>query len=163
MVDDDPDTGDFFWTGVTGGEWEARPTQYHVVFFDTKEKGVSRAWVPDRRLERMRGKKEQKGVGSERLVEAVEMARQAGREELETRRRRYCLANRFKGPWGPVWPGWGEEEEDDRMEAGEEERRNVDLDLETEEEICRQILEHSPLNHPSRAAPLGGHIDIVGV
>ena len=52
MVDDDPDVGQFFWTGVRGGEWEARPHQYHVIFFDAKEKGVSRAWVSDRRMER---------------------------------------------------------------------------------------------------------------
>ena len=27
MVDDDPETGDFFWTGVKGEEWELKPSQ----------------------------------------------------------------------------------------------------------------------------------------
>ena len=52
MVDDDPDTGEFFWTEVRGGEWVPMPSSYHVVFFDSKDKAVSRAWVADRKVER---------------------------------------------------------------------------------------------------------------
>ena len=58
---------------------------------------MSRAWVLDRRLERMVEGEEEK-FKSKRLCQAMEMARQAGREDLETRRRNYCLAARFKGP-----------------------------------------------------------------
>ena len=71
---------------------------YHVIFFDAKEKGVSRAWVSDRRMERFVVMEKMKGTWSGRLTEAVEMARQAGREDLETRRKKFCLAVRFKGP-----------------------------------------------------------------
>lgn len=120
MVDDDPDTGDFFWTGVKGGEWEDKLSQYHVVFFD--EKVVSRAWVLDRRVERM-VEGQEKRSSNKRLCQAMEVARKAGREDLETRRRKYCLAARFDGPWGDVWPGWGEEESED--EQIEEESQDV--------------------------------------
>ena len=40
-------------TGVRGGECEDSPILDHVIFFDGKEKGVRRAWVLDRRLERL--------------------------------------------------------------------------------------------------------------
>ena len=43
----------FFGTGVRGVGCEDRPCLYHVIFFAGKEKGVRRAWVLDRRLERM--------------------------------------------------------------------------------------------------------------
>ena len=53
MQDDDPDTKDFFLTRVRYGQWEDRPCQYHVIFFDGKVDFVSRAWWLDMRLERM--------------------------------------------------------------------------------------------------------------
>jgi len=130
MVDDDPETGEFFWTGLRGGEWELKPTYYHVVFFDAKDKSVSRAWVPDRRMERMVVGDKMKGQWNARLAGAIEMAKQAGREDLDTRRKKYCLATRFRGPWGSVWPDFGKEEES-----------NEDSDLENEEELCREIIE----------------------
>ena len=37
-VDDYLDTGDYFWSGVRGGELKF---QYHVIFFDGKGKGWS--------------------------------------------------------------------------------------------------------------------------
>ena len=108
MVDDDPDTGSFFWTGVDeNGEWELRPSHYHVVFFD--QRGVSRAWVLDGKLTCFTGlsaslTKEMKNNG--RLMKAVHLAEEAMKEDLMQRRRNYCLAARYKGVWGPSWPGW---------------------------------------------------------
>jgi len=136
MVDDDPDTGEFFWTEVRGGEWVPKPSSYHVVFFDSKDKAVSRAWVADRKVERFVLGDKVKGPRSDRLVAAIEMARQAGREDLDTRRRKYCLATRFKGPWGPVWPFFGKES--DNMDESDS---DVGSDSETEEELCREVLE----------------------
>ena len=40
------------------------------------------------------------------LQQAVAMADLAAGESLLQRRAKYCLATRFPGPWGPVWPGW---------------------------------------------------------
>ena len=61
------------------GEWEDRPTQYHVIFFGGKEKGISRAWVVDKRLESLlKGEKS----SSKRLCQAIENGDgQAGRKE----------------------------------------------------------------------------------
>ena len=97
---------------------------------------MSRAWVLDRRLERMVEGEEEKSK-SKRLCQAMEMARQAGREDLETRRRNYCLAARFEGPWGDVWPGWGEEEEEG--EESEDDREDV-----MEENICIERRKSKP-------------------
>ena len=111
MVDDDPDIGSFFWTGVDeNGEWELRPSHYHVVFFD--QRGVSRAWVLDGKLTCFTGlsaslTKEMKNNG--RLMKAVHLAEEAMKEDLMQRRRNYCLAARYKGVWGPAWPGCDEE------------------------------------------------------
>ena len=41
------------WTGVREGEYEDSPILDNVLFFDGKEKGVRRAWVLDRRMERL--------------------------------------------------------------------------------------------------------------
>ena len=112
MVDDDPDTGSFFWTGVNeDGEWELRPSHYHVVFFD--QRAVSRAWVLDGKLTSFSGlatslTKDTKN--NARLMRAVQLAEDALKEDLVTRRARHCLAARFKGPWGPVWPDWREQQ-----------------------------------------------------
>ena len=108
MVDDDPDTGDFFWTEVAAGEWEARPTHYHVVFFD--QKAVSRAWVADGRLVTFPGGLELRGAdrSNARLRRAVAAAEEAAGMDLLLRRSKFCLARRLAGPWGPAWPGWGE-------------------------------------------------------
>ena len=108
MVDDDPDVGEFFWTEVAAGEWEARPTHYHVVFFD--QKAVSRAWVADGRLTTFPGGLELRGPdrSNARLRRAVAAAEEAAGMELLQRRSKYCLARRLAGPWGPAWPGWGE-------------------------------------------------------
>merc|ERR1719430_2708266 len=48
MVDDDPDTEDFYWTDDLEDHFSVMliPSWYHVVFFETsKEKKVERAWV----------------------------------------------------------------------------------------------------------------------
>ena len=52
MVDDDPDTGEFFWTERLG--WQEKPSQYHVTFFDEK---VVRKWVACSRLSKFDQKK----------------------------------------------------------------------------------------------------------
>ena len=49
-VDDYLDTGDYFWSGVRGGELKC---QYHVIVFDGKVEIGSRAWWLNMRLERM--------------------------------------------------------------------------------------------------------------
>ena len=111
MVDDDPDTGSFFWTGVKeDGEWELRPSHYHVVFFD--QRAVSRAWVLDGKMTSFSGPAaSMKDAGNNaRLMKAVQLAEDALKEDLVTRRLRHCLAARFKGPWGPVWPDWMEQQ-----------------------------------------------------
>ena len=95
-----------------GGERDTRPSQYHVVFFDFMEKVVTWAWVSDKRMERLVFTDKKKRAWNERLPGAMKMARQAGIEDLEARRRKFFLAVRFKGPWGPVWQGWGREEDD---------------------------------------------------
>ena len=51
--------------------------------------------------------KEMKNNG--RLMKAVHLAEEAMKEDLMQRRRNYCLAARFKGVWGPAWPGCDEE------------------------------------------------------
>ena len=119
MVDDDPDTGSFFWTGVKDdGEWELRPSHYHVVFFD--QKAVSRAWVLDGKMTSFSGLAAslKDTRNNARLVKAVQLAEDALKEDLVTRRRRHCLAARFKGPWGPVWPDWMDQQ---RSNAGNRE------------------------------------------
>merc|ERR1719391_1913225 len=45
-------------------------------------------------------------MSNARLMKAVQLAEEALKEDLVTRRARHCLAARFKGPWGPVWPDW---------------------------------------------------------
>jgi len=51
--------------------------------------------------------KEMKNNG--RLMKAVHLAEEAMKEDLMQRRRNYCLAARYKGVWGPAWPGCDEE------------------------------------------------------
>ena len=123
MVDDDPDTGSFFWTGVKeDGEWELRPSHYHVVFFD--QRAVSRAWVLDGKITSFSGlaASMKDTRNNARLVKAVQLAEDALKEDLVTRRARHCLAARFKGPWGPVWPDWMEQQ---RSNAGNREKELV--------------------------------------
>ena len=72
MVDDDPDSGEFFWNEIRN--WNSKPSDYHVVFFD-KDKGASRAWISDKRLEKFDGKA--KEVGNSRLMKAVKLAQEA--------------------------------------------------------------------------------------
>jgi len=110
MIDDDPDTGSFFWTEMRGDKWEDKPNSYHVVFFDDKE--ITRAWVPSARLrkfDRVKPVSAKSKLGA-RLGKAFEEAMKAADMDLMDRRKEFCLASRFKGPWGPVWPGCGEEE-----------------------------------------------------
>ena len=97
------------------------------MLFDAIEKVVTRAWVSDKRMERLVFTDKKKRVWNERLTGAMEMARQAGRDDLEARRR-------FKGHWGPVWPGWGREEDD------YEDHYSDESDSEAEEEICREMI-----------------------
>ena len=123
MVDDDPDTGSFFWTGVKeDGEWELRPSHYHVVFFD--QRAVSRAWVLDGKMTSFSGlaASMKDTRNNARLMKAVQLAEDALKEDLVTRRARHCLAARFKGPWGPVWPDWMEQQ---RLNAGKKEKELV--------------------------------------
>ena len=112
MVDDDPDTGAFFWTEWRDSQdtWENKPSSYHVVFFDDKH--VSRAWIPSSRLRKFDGVKPrvaQTKVGA-RLEKSFELALKASDECLSVRRRKYCFAAVFRGTWGPVWPWYGEEQ-----------------------------------------------------
>jgi len=124
MVDDDPDTGSFFWTGVKeDGEWELRPSHYHVVFFD--QRAVSRAWVLDGKMTSFSGlaaSLTKDTRSNARLMKAVQLAEDALKESLVTRRARHCLAARFKGPWGPVWPDWADQQ---RLNAGNKEKELV--------------------------------------
>jgi len=130
MVDDDPDTGEFFWTGVEDNKWEDKPSWYHVVFFESNEKNVTRAWIADRCLEKFAVESFSKGNRSQRLHSAINVAREATRESLETRRKKYCLATRFKGPWGSsVWPEYDNDSSDSSDSDGEsqvEDRRGQD-------------------------------------
>ena len=102
MVDDDPDTGEFFWTKMDGDVWQSRPSSYHVIFFDEK---VVRKWIPCSRLTKFDQTKPKipgTALGS-RLLKAFDQAMEAVGEELEERRRRHCFAQRYQGQWGPVW------------------------------------------------------------
>ena len=87
------------WTGVREGEYEDSPILDNVLFFDGKEKGVRRAWVLDRRMERLGRLRSPVARDS---VRQWRMARLAGRKDLEMGRRKYCLATRFEGPSGDV-------------------------------------------------------------
>ena len=139
MVDDDPDTGIFFWIGVKDDKWEVKPSWYHVVFFDSRDKGVSRAWVTDRNVEKLKFGATVKSMTS-RLTDALEMAKQAAGEDLDTRRRRYCLTSRFRGPWGAdVWPGWGEYNDDDQ-----------DYSSDSEDELCKEMMKEVGRDKRSR-------------
>jgi len=123
MVDDDPDTGSFFWTGVReDGEWELRPSHYHVVFFD--QRAASRAWVLDGKMTSFSGlaASMKDTRNNARLMKAVQLAEDALKEDLVTRRARHCLAVRFKGPWGSVWPDWMEQQSSN---AGSKEKELV--------------------------------------
>ena len=109
MVDDDPDTGSFFWTEMVEDKWVEKPNSYHVIFFDTE---VSRAWVSNSSIRKFDGVRpviNKTALGS-RLAKAFEEAVSASEQRITLRRRQHCLAARYKGPWGPVWPGYGEEE-----------------------------------------------------
>ena len=53
---------------------------------------------PDMRLERMLVGDKMKEQWNSRLAGTVEMAGEAGREDLDTRRKKYNLAARFRGP-----------------------------------------------------------------
>ena len=80
MVDNDPGHLFFFGQGSGGGNWMLGPvSQYHVVFFDAKEKVITRARMSDKRLVFIDKKKMGR---NERL--ACEMARQ--QEERIVRR-----------------------------------------------------------------------------
>ena len=112
MVDDDPDTGSFFWTELREGsdKWDPdqTPDSYHVVFFD---KEVCRAWISDSRLRKFDGKKpmfSKTSLGS-RMKRSFEEAMNASQQSLSTRRKNHCFAARWSGPWGPVWPDCGDE------------------------------------------------------
>ena len=125
MVDDDPDTGSFF---KTEGESQ-RPSSYHVVFFEAEDVKVSRRWLSHSRLQKFDSTKvntstSTTGSGSSsslqsRLVKGLERAVKAAGESLEARREKYCFAQLHQGPWGPVWPGHGEERMDLHLEDGD--------------------------------------------
>ena len=81
MVDDCPDTGDFFLNDVRAdGSWVPRPSKYHVVFFE--ENAVSRAWVPDLKIWKFNctdmnyGKKSSEKINVQ-LQYALEIAKEA--------------------------------------------------------------------------------------
>ena len=102
MVDDDPDTGEFFWTKMDGDVWQSRPSSYHVIFFDEK---VVRKWIPCSRLSKFDQTKPKipGTVLGSKLLKAFNQAMEAAGEALEERRRRHCFAQRYQGQWGPVW------------------------------------------------------------
>ena len=110
MVDDDPDTGSFFWTEMVENKWMDKPNSYHVIFFD---KEVSRGWVSNSRIRKFDGIRPvtAKNVLGSRLSKAFEEAVSASEQSITVRRRQHCLAAKYKGPWGPVWPGCGDEED----------------------------------------------------
>ena len=64
---------------------------------------MARAWVYKKRFERLVFMDKN---GNGRLTGAMEMARQAGKDDLERRGKKLCLAARFRGPWRPVFQGW---------------------------------------------------------
>ena len=109
MVDDDPDTGEFFWTERLG--WQEKPSQYHVTFFDDK---VVRKWVACSRLSKFDQKKPNipRTARGSRLLKAFTRAVEASKESLEVRRERHCFAQLYKGKWGPVWDECGSERAD---------------------------------------------------
>ena len=126
MVDDDLDTGDFFWTEVRDGSWVATPSHYHVVFFEKKT--VTRAWVRDSQLRRFPGTRIHTNIMNNNLQKAVEMAQEAAIVGLEDRRYKYCLAHRYKGHWSPVWPG-GEAMVRQRKDPDTEEAMKESLEI----------------------------------
>ena len=115
MVDDDPDTGEFFWTERLG--WQEKPSQYHVTFFDDK---VVRKWVACSRLSKFDQKKPNipRTARGSRLLKAFTRAVEASKESLEVRREKYCFAQLYKGKWGPVWDECGSERVDLHLDVG---------------------------------------------
>ena len=118
MVDDDPNTGEFFWTDQLGDPLQIRPTHYHVIFFD---KEVTRKWIACSRLtkfDHVRPEIPETVLGC-RLQKAFERAAQAAREQLEDRREKHCFAQLYKGAWGPVWEECGSERMDLHIQDGD--------------------------------------------
>ena len=118
MVDDDPNTGEFFWTERTEDGWQQRPTSYHVIFFDEK---VVRNWIPCSRLTKFDLTKPNvpKNVLGSRLLKAFTRAVEAAGERLEVRREKYCFARLYQGQWGPVWQQCGHERTDLHLDVNE--------------------------------------------
>ena len=79
MVDDDPDTGSFFWTE---GE-DKQPSHYHVVFFEVEPANVSRSWISRSRLRKFDSTKPSSSSSNSKLLRCFEQAVQAGGESLE--------------------------------------------------------------------------------
>ena len=115
MVDDDPDTGSFFWTEGDNKQ----PSSYHVVFFEAESAKVSRGWIRNSRLRKFDFTKPSSSSSNSKLLRCFERAVQAGGESLEERREKYCFARLHQGAWGPVWPGHGEERLDLHLEDGD--------------------------------------------
>ena len=118
MVEDDPDTGSFFWTDEVDSKVAS---SYHVVFLEGEGVKVTRCWLSTSRLRRfdcVKPSTSNSGLGS-RLLKAFSRAVQAAGESLEDRRENYSFAQLYQGPWGPVWPGCGEERMDLHLDDGD--------------------------------------------
>jgi len=122
MVDDDPDTEDFYWTDDLEDHFSVMliPSWYHVVFFETsKEKKVERAWVRIEYLRKFKigeampkNNKNLLAKQEQKLKVAVKTAEHSLRMDLFERRSKYCFAARYRGKWGQAidWENIDDEE-----------------------------------------------------
>ncbi|XP_037077088.1 zinc finger CW-type PWWP domain protein 1-like [Pollicipes pollicipes] len=133
LVDDDPDTEDFFW--LDG--FSETPTHYHVTFLDGPTQPVTRGWVTPARVRKFesgdqasaRTKSRCRGIEYRaRLEAAVEQAHLALACPLAERRRRFTFVARYPGPW-PVYSD--SEAETARLPDGRRPSRKRSRDDET--------------------------------
>jgi len=121
MVDDDPDTEEFFWTDDTEDHFSVMviPAWYHVVFFDQPNGNkVERAWVRIQNLKRFKHGDQIPTVGKSLTVmkegrqkAAIRCAELSLDMDLFERRKKYCFTERYQGKWGQVID-WEDLEED---------------------------------------------------
>jgi len=121
MVDDDPDTEEFFWTDDTEDHFSVMviPAWYHVVFFDQPNGNkVERAWVRIQNLKRFKHGDQIPTAGKSltamkegRQKAAIRCAELSLDMDLFERRKKYCFTERYQGKWGQVID-WEDLEED---------------------------------------------------
>lgn len=121
MVDDDPDTEEFFWTDDTEDHFSVMviPAWYHVVFFDQPNGNkVERAWVRIQNLKRFKHGDQIPTAGKSLTVmkegrqkAAIRCAELSLDMDLFERRKKYCFTERYQGKWGQVID-WEDLEED---------------------------------------------------